>query len=282
MHDKQPIKILIVEDNSSVSKLLCAYLGNKGHNICAVATNTSTALTQVATEIPDVAIVDIHLEGEDSGIDFVKQVQREVQLPIIYLTGCIDEELIEQAKDTKPLGFLTKPVKNFASLDIALKAATPDAHQKNLETIENQQNSILDVLNRMMTIGERVATVEITLAEVNKALVKNSETTSENKAVVTRLETIRKIVFGIVGSFATFVMALAVAWVSGQYDPFASLDRDNQASIKEVKATLNNIEATDSNLSERINILNERLDAINSRLNHLKPSENGVIYPDQE
>lgn len=82
-------KILIVEDDASVSELVKAVLEDNGYEAHAVPT-AEKAKESLDTEIPDLALVDIILPGQ-GGMDLILELHStRPDLKIIITSGKID------------------------------------------------------------------------------------------------------------------------------------------------------------------------------------------------
>ena len=66
---KGPAKILIVEDEGIVAFNLQQRLQHMGYEVAGVAESGSESLSLVASERPDLVLMDIHIKGEMDGID---------------------------------------------------------------------------------------------------------------------------------------------------------------------------------------------------------------------
>jgi CheY-like chemotaxis protein len=104
------IKVLIVEDNSIVVMLLTETLTQMGHHVLGSVSSGEQALADMTELQPDLLIVDIHLEGEMSGIDTVEKIKKNQKIAVIYLTGDLTSETIAMGKKTKPNAYLKKPI----------------------------------------------------------------------------------------------------------------------------------------------------------------------------
>jgi len=77
----------------------------------------------VLTSKPDLLLVDIRLKGAMDGIQLVTELQKNIKLPIIYITANSDGATYTRAKQTNPHAFLIKPftLSNLAAaVDLAL------------------------------------------------------------------------------------------------------------------------------------------------------------------
>ncbi|WP_341902386.1 response regulator transcription factor [Fluviicola taffensis] len=112
------MKILVVEDDPLVADDLVDKLNTLAYRVTAIAESYETALLAVKTEKPDLALLDIELKGELTGIDLA-QVLSQMGIPFIYLTSIQDMSTYLLAKNTAPLKNLPKPV-NLLSLRNAI------------------------------------------------------------------------------------------------------------------------------------------------------------------
>ena len=74
-----------------------------------MATAGEQALAQIQEMLPDVVLMDIHIEGEIDGIETAARIPPELHIPVIYLTAYSEEATLERARLTKPYGYLLKP-----------------------------------------------------------------------------------------------------------------------------------------------------------------------------
>ncbi|WP_430406288.1 response regulator transcription factor [Fluviicola sp.] len=112
------MKILVVEDDPLVADDLVDKLNTLAYRVTAIAESYETALLAVKTEKPDLALLDIELKGELTGIDLA-QALSQMGIPFIYLTSIQDMSTYLLAKNTAPLKNLPKPV-NLLSLRNAI------------------------------------------------------------------------------------------------------------------------------------------------------------------
>lgn len=101
--------ILICEDERLVARDIEACLKRHGYNVVGIASNAEEALELAEEKSPDLALMDIRLKGELSGIEIAAVLSNQYEIPSIYLTAYADEETLEEAKATMPLSYLLKP-----------------------------------------------------------------------------------------------------------------------------------------------------------------------------
>lgn len=103
-------KLLLVEDDPSLSELLEFRFENEGYDVRATA-DGDEALMLAAEDIPDLIILDWMIEGT-SGIEVCRQLRRAkdtAHVPIIMLTAREAEDDRIRGLDTGADDYLTKP-----------------------------------------------------------------------------------------------------------------------------------------------------------------------------
>ncbi len=87
--DKMAQKILIVEDELDIMKLVRAYLQKAGY-LVVTATDGQEALAVFRHESPNLIMLDLNLPGMD-GLDVCRALRRDSDVPIIMLTARLEE-----------------------------------------------------------------------------------------------------------------------------------------------------------------------------------------------
>lgn len=115
--------ILVVEDESIVSKDIQYSLKKLGYNVVGAAATGEKALELAREHTPDIVIMDIMLKGEMNGIETAGIIKAELKIPVIFLTAYADESTLTKAKVTEPYGYIIKPFKEVdlhTSIEMAL------------------------------------------------------------------------------------------------------------------------------------------------------------------
>lgn len=102
-------KILIVDDDPEICRVLEELLETHGYSACAVA-DAAAAFWALMKEMPDVVLLDIALPGL-SGVDLIPAIRSVSRtLPIIMVSGITDVELAKRALAYGAFDYVTKPV----------------------------------------------------------------------------------------------------------------------------------------------------------------------------
>ncbi len=148
------VNILVVEDESIVSKDIQQSLKKLGYNVVGAASTGEVAVQLAEEKQPDLILMDIMLKGAMSGIDAATEIKEKLNIPVIYLTAYADESTLSKAKITEPFGYILKPFKEIdlhTSIEMALfkhKKETELRKERDLlySLVENKEsNDILFV-----------------------------------------------------------------------------------------------------------------------------------------
>lgn len=102
-------KILIVEDEQVVAHDIALSLRALGYQITKVTASAEECLMAAAEELPDLVLMDIHIDGEVDGVQAASELHQRYDLPVVFLTAYADDVTITRAKQTAPLGYVIKP-----------------------------------------------------------------------------------------------------------------------------------------------------------------------------
>jgi response regulator NasT len=117
-----PLRVLIVEDDTLVGMGLKAQLEKMGHTVVGHAANADQAAALFRQHRPDLVLLDIRLEGTD-GIELAGALLKERRCPMIIISAFSDKALIERATAAGVFGYLIKPVRDKtleAQIEIAI------------------------------------------------------------------------------------------------------------------------------------------------------------------
>lgn len=127
-------KILIVEDEAISAEGLESALRRLKYEVVGIAANALDALDLVAQHKPDLAFLDINIQGQKNGIWLAKQMNLQ-GIPFVFLTAYGDKGTIKEAVDTSPLAYLIKP---FTRGDIiaAIEMGAKEMEKRSIELQE--------------------------------------------------------------------------------------------------------------------------------------------------
>ena len=107
------INVLVVEDESIVSKDIQHSLKKLGYNVVGASATGEKAIELAGSEKPDIVLMDIMLKGDMNGIEAAETIKDNHSIPVIFLTAYADESTLAKAKITQPYGYILKPFKEI-------------------------------------------------------------------------------------------------------------------------------------------------------------------------
>ncbi len=100
-----PVRILLVDDHPAVRQGLALFLAPEGI-VCAEAGGRTEALAHLQKDRPDLAIVDLSLEGED-GLELISDLH-DRHVPVLVYSMHHDARRVGSAFAAGALGYATK------------------------------------------------------------------------------------------------------------------------------------------------------------------------------
>jgi len=117
-----PPSVLVVEDSQIVARDIEKKLARLGYRVAGSSVSGRGAVDKAAATRPDLVLMDIRLKGKMDGVEAARVIRDRFDIPVVYLTAYTDDETVERAKRTEPLGYLVKPF-DESTLRTALEVA---------------------------------------------------------------------------------------------------------------------------------------------------------------
>jgi two-component system, LytTR family, response regulator len=117
------IKTLIVEDELIIAEDMKGMLQEMNHQVIGIAGDCEEAKEILDHDIPDIALIDIHLRGGDDGIELARSIRAKYDFPILFITSYSDKATVDKAKQVNPDGYIVKPFEKedlFTAVEIAI------------------------------------------------------------------------------------------------------------------------------------------------------------------
>lgn len=102
--------ILVIDDDSSILKLLKGYLAER-YDV-ATAISGKVAMKFLETKETDLVLLDYEMPVENGSVVFgkIRSMEKTKDLPVVFLTGVTEKSKITEVLSMKPQGYLLKPV----------------------------------------------------------------------------------------------------------------------------------------------------------------------------
>ena len=167
-------KILVVDDEPSITKLVSAYLRPEGYEVYVV-TDGNAGLKAARTLKPDLIILDVMLPGLD-GIELLSRLRRESDVYVIMLTARTEETDKIVGLSVGADDYVTKPFSPrelVARVKAALRRIETGAASGSERSVLSFKHVRIDVGARKVSLDEN--SIELTAIEFDllKTLAEN-------------------------------------------------------------------------------------------------------------
>lgn len=102
--------ILIVEDEVLIASAIRNNIIQNGYECAGIAIDAEQTLETIKTTTVDLLLIDVNISGELNGIELAHIINRDYQLPFIFITSYRDETTLDEILKTNPVAYLGKPI----------------------------------------------------------------------------------------------------------------------------------------------------------------------------
>jgi two-component system phosphate regulon response regulator OmpR len=135
-------KVLIIDDDEKLRKLLKEYLEGNGFKVLTLADGSDVKKT-LRKELPEIVILDIMLPGKD-GLEVLKEIRTDDPIPVIMLTAKGDQTDRIVGLELGADDYLPKPF-NPRELLARMKAVLRRAVPENRDQVRKKEDTLLKV-----------------------------------------------------------------------------------------------------------------------------------------
>ena len=100
-------RVLIIEDEPMIAMDIETIVRDLGHEVTGVAVTRDEAVALAMEDRPGLVLADIQLADDSSGIDAVKDILAEFEVPVIFITAFPERLLTGERPE--PTFLITKP-----------------------------------------------------------------------------------------------------------------------------------------------------------------------------
>ncbi|WP_299220802.1 response regulator transcription factor [uncultured Aquimarina sp.] len=104
------MNIYVVEDDMFHLEDIKITLEELGYSCVGNSDDPFEAQEQIGALRPDAVILDIHLNGKESGIALGYKIKELYEIPVFFATSDNNKDIISKAADINPAAYLTKPI----------------------------------------------------------------------------------------------------------------------------------------------------------------------------
>jgi diguanylate cyclase (GGDEF)-like protein len=161
---RDPISILLVEDEGVIARDLEDTLIRLGYRVSGIASEGTEAIEMARDLHPQLVVMDVSLRGEVDGIEAACAIQEEAPVPVIFLTSHTDTETLHRAVLTGPLGYLTKPFQEAdlrSVIEVAIHKHRSDIQRREREEHLRRSAENLSLIDELTQLRNRRAFFEL-------------------------------------------------------------------------------------------------------------------------
>jgi DNA-binding response OmpR family regulator len=144
------LNILIIEDTTLTAQKMKRTLQWAGYHVVAIANRSQSALEAMFKDHVDIVIADINIKGELNGIETAKLIQKNFNVPVIFLTSYHDDHTLSEASSVNFTGYIVKPYLDAHLLREVKLASFRFGLNNELEPIELNSGYIYDIQNKTL------------------------------------------------------------------------------------------------------------------------------------
>lgn len=157
---KENIKIIIVEDEILIAETIKFYLEKVNHEVLDICISYEEAVIAILLRKPDIVLIDLRLYGEKSGLDIAEFINKEkLNIPFIFLTSQMDDNVLSKAVKLKPSGYLSKPIVKdnlITTIQVAYHYSLDDFIKRSITISESGNTIILEIKDIVLIKSEHV------------------------------------------------------------------------------------------------------------------------------
>jgi CheY-like chemotaxis protein len=112
------MRILVVEDQDSIRRMIEALVQARGYQVTAVSSGAK-AIDVALTDAPDMVLLDLNLPGQYDGFDVTQRLRSDPStrnVPVVIISAMDDDESRARATAAGATAYYTKPFSPIALL----------------------------------------------------------------------------------------------------------------------------------------------------------------------
>ncbi|HEY6081283.1 MAG TPA: response regulator [Polyangiaceae bacterium] len=112
------MRILVVEDQDSIRRMIEALVQARGYEVTAVSSGAK-AIDVAMTDPPDMVLLDLNLPGQYDGFDVCQRLRSDPgtrSVPVVIISAMDDDESRARATAAGATAYYTKPFSPIALL----------------------------------------------------------------------------------------------------------------------------------------------------------------------
>lgn len=182
------IKLLLVEDDPNICKLINDYLSTQGYIITAL-NDGPAALDHIKEHgLPHLALIDLELPTMH-GFDLSGKLKAMADVPIIFVTSTSDTDIVVQGLRRYAEDFIVKPfdLREMEARIQTVLSRMPSLDYASEPVIRVDDHLFVDFAHNRITVGTRDFSLTPTESILLHVLLRNAGRVVENRLLISRV-----------------------------------------------------------------------------------------------
>lgn len=181
-------KVLLIEDDTSINKLITDYLTKHGYTVTAV-TDGPEALEHVKDDgLPHIALIDLTLPTMH-GFEVSTKLKAMADVPIIFVTSTSDTDTVVQGLKKYAEDFIVKPfeLRELEARIQVVLARMPSLDYASEPIIEIDEHLRIDFAHNRILVNDKPSGLTPTESILLHVLLRNAGRVVENRMLISRV-----------------------------------------------------------------------------------------------
>ena len=138
LNPKESMKILLVEDEELYANQVEILVDRIGHQLIGVCDSSDKVINVLDHDEPDLILMDVHINGEYDGIELASLINKDQEIPIIFITSLRDDLTFKRAQRVGATNFIVKPFDQLQlerAIDLAVKKPKSEPKDNDISNI---------------------------------------------------------------------------------------------------------------------------------------------------
>lgn len=181
-------KVLLVEDDTNISKLITDFLNNQGYEVTAVIDGPEAVDHTKVNGLPHIALIDLALPTMH-GFELANKIKSMADVPIIFVTSTSDTETIVQGLKKYAEDFIVKPfeLRELEARIQVVLARMPSLDYASEPVIDVDEHLRIDFAHNRIIINGKSMGLTPTESILLHVLLRNAGRVVENRMLIARV-----------------------------------------------------------------------------------------------
>jgi DNA-binding response OmpR family regulator len=183
-------KILVVEDDANICKLISDYMNAHGYDVTALPDGPE-ALDYIGKRgLPHIALIDLALpSGDKAGFELSSKLKSMADVPIIFVTSTSDTDTIVRGLKLYAEDFIVKPfeLRELEARVQAVLARMPSLDYASEPVVRVDDNLNIDFAHNRIVLNGKTYGLTPTESILLHVLLRNAGRVVENRMLLARV-----------------------------------------------------------------------------------------------